>query len=256
MADPINVVVTETPIVSVTVTEVPAGPAEVVVVGTSGYSGLPVIPVTVIDNAQQPPVAVTVQDGPAATVGLVAVRGFSGYSGYSGQDGFIGANGVSGYSGFSGFSGDNQGSSGYSGASGYSGYSGEVGPQGEAGPTGTSGYSGYSGQDGVIGRDGVSGYSGISGYSGSGISGYSGLGLSGYSGLSAEEEMVYSKRIDFITDDELYKGEAVPGTAESAYAWRIRKINIAVDSDVTEIWADGDANFDNRWTDRLSKSYS
>ena len=64
--------------------------------------------------------------------------------------------------------------------------------------------------------------------------------------------MLYSKRIDFITDDELYKGEAPPGSVESDAVWRIRKITIAGDSDVTEIWADGDANFDNKWTERLT----
>lgn len=70
------------------------------------------------------------------------------------------------------------------------------------------------------------------------------------------EEEVYSKRVDFINDNLLYKGEAAVGALESATVWRIRKIVIGSDGDVTETYADGDANFDNAWTDRLTKVYS
>lgn len=71
-----------------------------------------------------------------------------------------------------------------------------------------------------------------------------------------EEDMPYSKRVDFITENELYKGEAAVGSAESAPLWRIRKLTIGLDSDVTEVWADGDANYDNVWSDRLTYIYS
>jgi hypothetical protein len=53
----------------------------------------------------------------------------------------------------------------------------------------------------------------------------------------------------------LYRGEAVPGSAESAAVWRIRKITIAVDNDVSETWADGNDNFDKAWSDRAGLSY-
>lgn len=71
-----------------------------------------------------------------------------------------------------------------------------------------------------------------------------------------EEDMTYSKRIDFVGDDVIYKGEAATGTLESAAVWRIRKITIGVDEDVTELWADGNSAFDNVWDDRLTLSYS
>lgn len=71
-----------------------------------------------------------------------------------------------------------------------------------------------------------------------------------------DEEMPFSKRVDFITDNELYKGEAAVGSAESAPLWRIRKLTIGLDSDVTEVWADGNANYDNVWSDRLTYTYS
>ena len=69
------------------------------------------------------------------------------------------------------------------------------------------------------------------------------------------EEMVYTKRIDFISDDLLYKGEAVPGTAESAALWRIVQISFGADGDATFKWAGGAATFDKIWNDRISYQY-
>lgn len=80
-------------------------------------------------------------------------------------------------------------------------------------------------------------------------------GPSGPAGL-AEEDVVYSKRIDFISDNLLYKGEAPVGSLESADVWRIRRIAVGSDGDVTEVWADGSSNFTHSWTQRLSYSYS
>lgn len=72
----------------------------------------------------------------------------------------------------------------------------------------------------------------------------------------SEENNLYSKRVDFITDNLLYKGEAPVGSPESSPLWRIRRITIGIDSDVTEVWADGNADFDKVWSDRLSLSYT
>lgn len=71
----------------------------------------------------------------------------------------------------------------------------------------------------------------------------------------SEEDIMYSKRIDFISDSELYRGEAAVGSAESSAVWRIRKIVIGNDGDVTETWASGTANFDKVWNDRVSFTY-
>lgn len=68
--------------------------------------------------------------------------------------------------------------------------------------------------------------------------------------------MVYSKRIDFVTDDEIYRGEAQVGTAESSTTWRIRKILIAADGDISEKWAGGTAAFDKAWNLRSTYNYS
>jgi len=74
----------------------------------------------------------------------------------------------------------------------------------------------------------------------------------------SEEDIMYAKRVDFVEDEDLlYRGEAIPGSVDSASVWRIRKITVsAVDSDVNETWADGDDNFDNIWNDRLGLTYS
>lgn len=79
-------------------------------------------------------------------------------------------------------------------------------------------------------------------------------GPRGPEGIS-EENKVYAKRIDFINDAELYRGEAPVGSLESDSTWRIRKITIAADSDVTVAWAEGSAEFNKIWQDRLSYQY-
>lgn len=75
-------------------------------------------------------------------------------------------------------------------------------------------------------------------------------------GLSEGDEIVYSKRVDFINDNDLYKGEAAVGSLESNAVWRIRKITLSSDGDVTETWAAGTSDFDKIWANRLSLSYS
>lgn len=55
------------------------------------------------------------------------------------------------------------------------------------------------------------------------------------------------------TATHIYVGEALPGTAESAPAWRIQRSVIATgDTD----WADGDGEFDNVLDDYLTLTYS
>lgn len=74
-------------------------------------------------------------------------------------------------------------------------------------------------------------------------------------GTTPDEEMPYAKRIDFITDNELYRAEAAVGTLDSSPAWRIRKIVIGADNDVTETWASGSALYDKIWDSRSSYTY-
>lgn len=71
-----------------------------------------------------------------------------------------------------------------------------------------------------------------------------------------EEDMVYSKRIDFVGENELYRGEAAVGSLENASVWRIRKVVLSTDGDVTETWASGTAAFDKQWSQRTSYNYT
>ena len=71
-----------------------------------------------------------------------------------------------------------------------------------------------------------------------------------------EEEVPYASRVDFVSDTELYRAEADPGTSESSAGWRIRHIVIAADDDVTTTWANGTAAFTHRWDQRLAYPYT
>lgn len=85
------------------------------------------------------------------------------------------------------------------------------------------------------------------------------VGVQGPTGATGttEEEVAYAKRIDFESDSTIvYKGEAQPGAVDSAAVWRIHRLVLNSEFDVVQTWADGDANFDNIWDDRLSLSYS
>ena len=65
----------------------------------------------------------------------------------------------------------------------------------------------------------------------------------------------YTSRTDYIDAATTYEGMAVPGSATSAAVWRIKRVG-TVASDVTVLWADGNANFDNIWDNRLALSYT
>lgn len=71
-----------------------------------------------------------------------------------------------------------------------------------------------------------------------------------------EEDMKYAKRIDFVADTIIYKGEATVGSVETESVWRICKVSIASDFDISETWADGNSNYDNSWANRLTYAYS
>jgi hypothetical protein len=75
-------------------------------------------------------------------------------------------------------------------------------------------------------------------------------------GEITEDRKQLTKRIDFISESEFYKGEAVPGSSMAAAVWRVQKVTIAGDGDVQALWAGGTANFDKVWDNRAALSYS
>lgn len=72
---------------------------------------------------------------------------------------------------------------------------------------------------------------------------------------AVEEDMPYAKRIDIVSDELIYRGEAAVGSLDNAPAWRIRKLTMNADGDVMETWAGGNANFDKVWANRASLEY-
>jgi hypothetical protein len=80
------------------------------------------------------------------------------------------------------------------------------------------------------------------------------VGPTGAPGV-AEEEPMYSKRLDVIDDTLMYRGEAIVGSLESSLVWRIRRITIVAE-DIAETWASGTADFDKSWELRTSYIYS
>ena len=83
-------------------------------------------------------------------------------------------------------------------------------------------------------------------------------GPAGPQGAAGGEEVPYAIRLD-DEGDVSYKGWATPGSSETAAVWRIRKRVLVTDAngnlDYQDLWADGDDNFDNVWTDHLTLNY-
>ena len=72
---------------------------------------------------------------------------------------------------------------------------------------------------------------------------------------TSEEDMPYAKRVDFVTDSLIYKGEAPVGSFESDPVWRIHRLVLSPDGDLVETWASGDASFSYSWSDRATYPY-
>lgn len=71
----------------------------------------------------------------------------------------------------------------------------------------------------------------------------------------SEDDMTYAKRVDFVSDNLLYRGEAEVGSTNEQEVWRIRRVTIGGDGDVTEEWADGTSDFLFAWDDRTILDY-
>jgi hypothetical protein len=81
-------------------------------------------------------------------------------------------------------------------------------------------------------------------------------GPRGAPGVS-EDDMVYAKRVDFVGDTIIYKGEAEIGTLDADSVWRIRRITLeGTEQDVNEEWANGVGDFAHVWDDRATYTYS
>lgn len=65
---------------------------------------------------------------------------------------------------------------------------------------------------------------------------------------------IYSKKVDEV-GTSIYVGEAAIASPSSTTVWRIQKI-VQTGSVLEILWANGNTNFNNKWDDRLTLSYS
>lgn len=77
----------------------------------------------------------------------------------------------------------------------------------------------------------------------------------GPAGPPGGESMPVTKRVDFVGDTVIYRGEAAPGSQEANPVWRIVRITLDGD-DIAEQFAGGDAQFAHAWSDRAVLIYS
>ena len=70
----------------------------------------------------------------------------------------------------------------------------------------------------------------------------------------AEDEVQYDVEVENASSTVTYVGQAAPGTATNAAAWRIKRIT-DTGSTVTVDWANGSDAFDQIWDDRATLTY-
>lgn len=80
-----------------------------------------------------------------------------------------------------------------------------------------------------------------------------------FTALAGTGDTPQGRRVDFVGDTIIYRGESAPGTDDSAPAWRIKKIiftpGLDGKQDVSETFAGGNADYVNAWTDRATLNY-
>ena len=77
--------------------------------------------------------------------------------------------------------------------------------------------------------------------------------------LEVEILAANAQRVDDTTSSTVYYfGEAVPGSVDGDSVWRLSRGTFITpgEDDFDLEWADGDNNFDNKWDDRLTATYS
>lgn len=224
---------------------------------------------------------------PFMSLALLGRRGIEGRSGTPGQQGEQGDPGVPGERGAKGEQGDpgNKGERGPKGSRGDPGNNGKQGPQGIPGVDGKPGKKGKDGI-GVKGEQGIPGPKGETGPQGEtgpppehrwigtalqfrnpdgswgkqvnlkGDRGVRGdgttIGWNTYeiiNGGGGGDDVQYDTNINVVSDTLMYKGEADPGTATSAAAWRVAQFITNAEGDMIKTWVGGSAEFNKVWDD-------
>jgi len=79
-------------------------------------------------------------------------------------------------------------------------------------------------------------------------------GLPGPPVPESEDDMAYDLQVDITSPTVTYVGQAQPGTATSAAAWRIKRLTESA-TGLAMDWAGGTAGFVHSWDDRLALPY-
>lgn len=74
-------------------------------------------------------------------------------------------------------------------------------------------------------------------------------------GSTSTSSAAYSTRIDEVSSAVTYFGKAGLGAAEGSAIWQISKLTIS-GTVSTLVYADGNKNFDNVWSNRASLTYT
>ncbi len=65
-----------------------------------------------------------------------------------------------------------------------------------------------------------------------------------------------SKQVIEGATTHIYMGYGLPGSNEGESVWRIKRVSLFSDESSSTMWADGNADFDNIWSNAVSLSYS
>lgn len=65
-----------------------------------------------------------------------------------------------------------------------------------------------------------------------------------------------AKRVEMVSDDLFFRGEALTEVAEDAPAWRLRRIEIDANDEPVITWAGGTDGFVHQWAARAALIYS
>lgn len=76
--------------------------------------------------------------------------------------------------------------------------------------------------------------------------------------ITSLKETIYTTAIAYdSSNNPEYVGEAKLGSSQSAAVWRIKKITYDADNNPTDVnWASGTSEFDKKWGDRTTYTYS
>ena len=84
------------------------------------------------------------------------------------------------------------------------------------------------------------------------------------SGSDVHEQIIHNlpdlltKKIEYdVSNNPIFVGETIPGSATSALTWRIKKITYDASNNPTDVqWSDGNTNFDKIWDKRSDGTYT